>query len=160
MSRPQEFQSQLADKNAAVAEASTYIFDGWLKMDCNPIAVIDWNAKTIERLSFNETLTAFEVRDNTAYGINETERFQLIYDAQENKAFTVAPSFGGFTGTVAAAAYTALQMQLEHQPFCLLDWQNKTLHHLIRDHDNVVNIIQNYPEEPLGILTTYENMEL
>ena len=160
LSRPQEFKSELSDRDAALAEASAYIFDGWLKVDCNPIAIIDWNARTINRIGFNEDVTTFEVKEHTSFGIGETNRFQAIYDSIENTAFTVSESFDGFADTVSAAGYVGTIIQLQHLPFCLLDWQEQNLHHLIRDSDQVVNVIQNYPDVPVGIHTTYENMEL
>ena len=161
MSRPQEFRSELVDRDEALAEASAYIFNGWLRTDCNPIAIIDWDLKTSNRIGFKRDLSAFEVGDATAYGIgSETKRFQAVYDAVEGQTFDFSERFDGFSLIATAAAYTNTLIASTHQPYCLLDWQEKKIHHLIRDHDDVINVIQNYPDEPLGILTTYENMEL
>lgn len=157
MSRPQEFKSALTDIDAALAQASAYIFDGWTLTDCNPLVLIDWNAPAIRELGFNDTYTAFEA--NGQFQVPGA-RFQLISDALDNNTFVVSPSFGGQTDIVAAAAWTGQMIDDHLPPFCLLDWQEKQLHHLIRDEDGVATIIQNYPEEPLGVLTTYENMEL
>jgi hypothetical protein len=160
LARPQERQSELTDKDAALAEASACIFDCWSLTDCNPIFIIDWNAKTINRVGFDENFTAFEVKENATYGLAETSRFQLIFSPQDSISYSVTPSFDGSEALPATVAYTSQNMDLTQQLFCLLDWQQKKLHHVIRDQNNVVKIIQNYPEEPVGILTTYENMEL
>ena len=160
MSRPQEFRSELTDRDAALAEASAYIFNGWTLADCNPIAIIDWNSRTSNRIVYNEDMTAFDVGEATYFGINETKRFQLVYDSIGGPTFVFSERFEGFEIIATAAAYANTILDSRNQPYCLLDWQEKKIHHLIRDAETTVRIIQNYPDEPLGILTTYENMEL
>ena len=166
-SRPQSYDTQATSKESALEKADKFIHLNQPSFNCYPIAIVDWNEGTVERVGYNlERELIILAEDFTS---SKNGRFQFFYKFPEPDAeghiIPYHASDRYDNGSMEAAVQymddprfgmkSSLSFEVpDPQPICVFDYKKYEVLHVARNDSGRLRQLTKYPEEPVGEYTT------
>lgn len=166
-SRPQSYDTQAASKESALAVADVAIHLDQPSFNCYPIAIVDWNEGTVERIGYNLGRALVILAEN--FTSSKNGRFQFFYKFPEShedgRIIPYHASDRYDNGSMDAAVEymddprfgmkSSLSFEVpDPQPICVFDYRDYEVRHVARDFGGKLRQLTKYPDEAVGEYTT------
>ena len=166
-SRPQSYDTQATSKESALEKADKFIHLDQPSFNCYPIAIVDWNEGTVERVGYNHDRDLDILAED--FTSSKNGRFQFFYKFPEphedGRIIPYHASDRYDNGSMEAAVEymddprfgmkSSLSFEVpDPQPICVFDYKKYEVLHVARNDSGRLRQLTKYPEEPVGEYTT------